>query len=176
MLPTSSLRSTSSRRASQAPSVPTSKYLTFRLGEEEYGIDILCVQEIRSYEPPTRMAYAPDFVKGVVHLRGVMVPIVDLRMKLACSEVTYNEFTVVIVLNVEGMLLGAVVDAVADVIALEDASIKPAPRFQGPVDAAYVRGIATVDGRMLIVVDIAALLSPAEMGLLQEAQSTALAK
>ena len=112
MLPTSSLRSTSSRRASQAPSVPTSKYLTFRLGEEEYGIDILCVQEIRSYEPPTRMAYAPDFVKGVVHLRGVMVPIVDLRMKLACSEVTYNEFTVVIVLNVEGMLLGAVVDAV----------------------------------------------------------------
>ena len=171
MLPTSSLRSTSSRRAAQAPSVPTSKYLTFRLGEEEYGIDILCVQEIRSYEPPTRMAYAPDFVKGVVHLRGVMVPIVDLRMKLACSEVTYNEFTVVIVLNVEGMLLGAVVDAVADVVTLTPDAIKPTPQFerQGHVDPAFVTGIASLGERMLIVMDIVALLSRDEIGLVRSA-------
>ncbi len=167
MLPISSLRSNSSRRAAQAPSLPTSKYLTFRLGEEVYGIDILSVQEIRSYEPPTRMAHAPEFIKGVISIRGVIVPVVDLRMKLHCAEASYNEFTVVIVLKLEEMLLGAVVDAVADVVALEDGAIKPAPRFQGVVDTAYVRGVASVDGQMLIVVDIAALLSPAEMGMLQ---------
>lgn len=168
MLPISSLRSSSSRRVAQMPSVPVSKYLTFRLGEELYGIDILSVQEIRSYEPPTRMAHAPEFIKGVVQLRGVMVPVVDLRLKLRCAEASYNAFTVVIVLKVGDMLLGAVVDAVADVVALQDDAIKPAPRFQGAVDAAYVRGMALVEGQMLIVVDIASLLSPAEMGLLQE--------
>ena len=100
MLPISSLRSSSSRRVAQVPSVPSSKYLTFRLGDELYGIDILSVQEIRSYEPPTRMAHAPEFIKGVIQLRGVIVPVVDLRMKLRCAEASYNEFTVVIVLRV----------------------------------------------------------------------------
>lgn len=169
MLPLPSQRSHSNTRAAPAPGVPTSKYLTFRLGGEVYGIDILCVQEIRSYEAPTRMAHAPEFIKGVIQLRGVIVPIVDLRVKLQCAEASYDAFTVVIVLKVADMLLGAVVDAVADVVALQDDAIKPAPRFQGPVDAAFVRGMATVDGQMLIVVDIAALLSPAEMGLLQQA-------
>jgi len=170
MLPISSLRSSSSRRAAQqAPSVPVLKYLTFRLGAEVYGIDILCVQEIRSYEEPTRLAHAPEFVKGVLHLRGVIVPVVDLRLKLHCAEASYNAFTVVIVLKVQDMLLGAIVDAVADVVALQDDAIKPAPRFQGAVDTAFVRGIANVDGGMLIVVDIESLLSPTEMGLLQQA-------
>lgn len=144
-----------------------SEYLTFRLGHEEYGIDILRVQEIRSYEQPTRMAHAPDFIKGVIDLRGVIVPIIDLRLKLRCSEAEYTAFTVVIILNVSGTVLGAVVDAVADVVALRADAIKSAPHFNGQIDSAFVRGIATVGERMLIVMDIESLLSSAEIGLIQ---------
>jgi purine-binding chemotaxis protein CheW len=146
-----------------------SEYLTFRLGQEEYGIDILRVQEIRSYEQPTRMAHAPEFIKGVIDLRGVIVPIVDLRLKLNCATAEYTDFTVVIILNVGGTVLGAVVDAVADVVALSAEAIKPAPQFQGQVDASFVRGIATVGDRMLIVTDIESLLSGTEMGLVKAA-------
>ena len=103
------------------------EFLTFRLGAEEYGIDILKVQEIRSYEAPTRIANAPAFIKGVVNLRGVIVPIVDLRLKLGCDSNDYNSFTVVIVLNVRGRVVGAVVDSVSDVLELSRDSIKPAP-------------------------------------------------
>lgn len=149
----------------------TSEYLTFRLGHEEYGIDILRVQEIRSYEQPTRMAHAPDFIKGVIDLRGVIVPIIDLRLKLHCSEAEYTAFTVVIILNVGGTVLGAVVDAVADVVALRTEAIKSAPHFHGQIDSAFVRGIATVGDRMLIVMDIESLLSSAEIGLIQSAVS-----
>ena len=162
--------------SSLAPSVSRSaaaalagEYLTFRLGSEEYGIDILRVQEIRSYEQPTRMAHAPEFIKGVIDLRGVIVPIVDLRLKLGCATADYTDFTVVIILNVGGIVLGAVVDAVADVVALPAEAIKPAPQFQGQVDASFVRGIATTGERMLIVMDIESLLSGAEMGLVQAA-------
>ncbi len=163
--------SPTSAKRSAAASASTSEYLTFRLGEEEYGIDILRVQEIRSYEQPTRMAHAPDFIKGVIDLRGVIVPIVDLRLKLQCSEANYTDFTVVIILNVGGTVLGAVVDAVADVVALSTEAIRPAPQFQGQMDASFVRGIASVGERMLIVVDIEALLSSSEMGLLQAVAS-----
>lgn len=155
--------SASQRSGAAAPA----EYLTFRLGEEEYGIDILRVQEIRSYEQPTRMAHAPEFIKGVIDLRGVIVPIVDLRLKLGCASADYTDFTVVIILNVGGTVLGAVVDAVADVVPLLNEAIKPAPQFQGAVDAAFVRGIATVGERMLIVMDIESLLSSSEMGLVK---------
>jgi len=148
------------------PIAPAAEYLTFRLGEEEYGIDILKVQEIRSYEQPTRMAQAPEFIKGVIDLRGVIVPIVDLRLKLQCATVEYTDFTVVIILNVAGTVLGVVVDAVADVVPLTSDSIKAAPQFQTQMDAAFVTGIASVGERMLIMVDIESLLSSAEMGLL----------
>ena len=153
--------------ASNAATSNAAEYLTFRLGQEEYGIDILRVQEIRSYEQPTRMAHAPDFIKGVIDLRGVIVPIVDLRLKLHCATADYTDFTVVIILNVAGTVLGAVVDAVADVVALTADSIKPAPQFQSQVDSAFVRGIASVGERMLIVVDIESLLSSSEMGLVK---------
>jgi purine-binding chemotaxis protein CheW len=156
-------------RSGHTATAAVSEFLTFRLGQEEYGIDILRVQEIRSYEPPTRMAHAPEFIKGVIDLRGVIVPIVDLRLKLHCPQAEYTDFTVVIILNVAGTVLGAVVDAVADVVALAPDSIKPAPQFQSQVDAAFVRGIATVGDRMLIVMDIESLLSGAEMGLVQAA-------
>ena len=155
----------SAQRSPAAAPTKMAEYLTFRLGQEEYGIDILRVQEIRSYEQPTRLAHAPEFIKGVIDLRGVIVPIVDLRLKLGCPA-EYTDFTVVIILNVGGTVLGAVVDAVADVVALAADAIKPAPQFHGPVDASFVRGIATVGERMLIVVDIEALLSRTEMGLI----------
>jgi len=158
-----------SRTASQTAQVAKAEFLTFQLGKEEYGIDILRVQEIRSYETPTRIAHAPDFIKGVVDLRGVIVPIVDLRMKLACPTVEYTAFTVVIILNVADTVLGVVVDSVADVVNLALDAIRPTPQFQSQVDEAFIKGIATVDERMLIVMDIEALLSSADMGLLKAA-------
>ena len=112
------------------------EFLSFRLGAEEYGIDILKVQEIRSYEPPTRIANAPSYIKGVVNLRGVIVPIVDLRVKLGCDSCEYNGFTVVIVLNVKGRVVGAVVDSVSDVLELAGDAIKAAPEMHTAVDTA----------------------------------------
>ena len=145
---------------------PSGEYLTFRLGEEEYGIDILRVQEIRSYEQPTRIANAPAFLKGVVNLRGVIVPIVDLRLKLGCPTAEYNHFTVVIVLNVRGRVVGAVVDSVSDVMELGGDAIRPAPALNATIDASYITGIGSVSDRMLILMDIEALMSSADMGLL----------
>jgi purine-binding chemotaxis protein CheW len=142
------------------------EYLTFRLGAEEYGIDILKVQEIRSYEAPTRIANAPAFIKGVVNLRGVIVPIVDLRLKLGCDSNDYNSFTVVIVLNVRGRVVGAVVDSVSDVLELSRDSIKPAPEMASAVDTSFITGISSVNDRMLILMDIEALMASAEMGLI----------
>ena len=143
-----------------------SEFLTFRLGAEEYGIDILRVQEIRSYEEPTRIANAPHFIKGVVNLRGVIVPVVDLRIKLGCEKVEYNGFTVVIVLNVHGRVVGAVVDSVSDVMELASDLIKPAPEMNTSVDTGFITGIASVGERMLILMDIEALMSSADMGLI----------
>ena len=151
------------------------EFLTFRLGDEEYGIDILRVQEIRSYEPPTRIANAPAFIKGVVNLRGVIVPIIDLRLKLGCGSAEYNGFTVVIVLNVRGRVVGAVVDSVSDVLELTPEHIKPAPELNSSIEAHYITGIGAVKNgqgenereRMLILMDIEALMSSADMGLME---------
>ena len=142
------------------------EFLTFRLGAEEYGIDILRVQEIRSYEEPTRIANAPHFIKGVVNLRGVIVPVVDLRIKLGCEKVEYNGFTVVIVLNVHGRVVGAVVDSVSDVLELASELIKPAPEMNTSMDTSFITGIASVGERMLILMDIEALMSSEDMGLM----------
>jgi len=150
------------------------EFLTFRLGAEEYGIDILRVQEIRSYEQPTRIANAPQFIKGVVNLRGVIVPIIDLRLKLGCDSAEYNTFTVVVVLNVKGRVVGAVVDSVSDVLELKKEEIKPSPEMNSSVDASYITGIGTVktgqgeneSERMLILMDIEGLMSSADMGLI----------
>ena len=159
--------------ASEAHAAPMpSEFLTFRLGAEEYGIDILRVQEIRSYEPPTRIANAQSFIKGVVNLRGVIVPIVDLRLKLACATAEYTPFTVVIVLSLRGRVIGVVVDSVSDVLALDAQSIKPAPELTTLVDAGCIMGIGCVKGgeheRMLILTDIEALMSTADMGLMND--------
>ena len=147
------------------------EYLTFRLGSEEYGIDILKVQEIRSYEPPTKIANAPAYLKGVVNLRGVIVPIVDLRVKFNCvkadGQAEIDSFTVVIVLNVKGRVVGAVVDSVSDVMQLAEQMIQPAPEMSSSiVDTTYITGIANVNERLLILMDIESLMGSAEMGLI----------
>lgn len=145
------------------------EYLSFRLGAEEYGIDILRVQEIRSYEAPTRIANAPRFVMGVVNLRGVIVPIIDLRLKLGYSSVQYNEFTVVIVLTVLDRVIGVVVDSVSDVLEIAPDDVKPAPALSSSVDAGHILGMGCLKQgdteRMLILTDIQALLTCPEMGL-----------
>jgi purine-binding chemotaxis protein CheW len=142
------------------------QYLTLRLGSEDYAINILRVQEIRSYEEPTRMVNSPNFIKGVVNLRGVIVPIVDLRLKLNIAKVEYDEFTVVIILSVAGTVMGAVVDGVSDVVTLKAEDIKPAPQFESAIDARFILGLAHADERMLIVMDMETLMSHAEMGML----------
>ena len=147
------------------------EYLTFRLGGEEYGIDILRVQEIRSYEAPTRIAGAPQGVLGVVNLRGVIVPIVDLRLQLGSGSNEFSASTVVIVLNLAGRVIGTVVDAVSDVVALPPGSIKPAPAMSASGTTGHIIGIGCVKSgdaeRMLILTDIAALLRATNRGLLE---------
>ena len=159
--------------AVRAAAAAGGEFLTFRLGAEEYGIDILKVQEIRSYEQPTRIANAPAFVKGVVNLRGVIVPIVDLRLKLGCDTAEYNGFTVVIVLNVKGRVVGAVVDSVSDVLELGAGTIKPAPEMTTAVDTSFITGIGSVNDRMLVLIDIEGLMASEEMGLINAATAAA---
>lgn len=144
----------------------TREFLAFKLGNEEYGIDILKVQEIRGYEKPTRMANVPEFIKGVVNLRGIIVPIIDMRIKFNMETVEYNEFTVVIILTVSGRVLGIVVDGVSDVTTLTPEQIKAAPDFSSNLDTSYVIGLGTLDERMLILMDIERLMSGNEMGLM----------
>lgn len=141
------------------------EYLTFRLGAEEYGIDILKVQEIRSYEPPTRIANAPPYIKGVLNLRGVIVPVVDLRQRFGCDSIETNEFTVVIVLHLGQRVVGTVVDSVSDVMELAPETIKPAPSIQCAIDANFITGLGSVSDRTLILIDIQAVLTDPAMGL-----------
>jgi len=144
------------------------EYLTFTLGDEEYGIDILNVQEIRGYDAVTKIANAPDFIKGVINMRGVIVPIIDMRLKFQLGTVEYNQFTVVIILHISGRVIGMVVDGVSDVVALRPEQIRPAPEFGAVLDTAYIDGLATLDERMVIVVDIEKLMTSGEMGLVEQ--------
>jgi purine-binding chemotaxis protein CheW len=145
------------------------EFLTFTLGRESYAIDILKVQEIRGFETPTRIANTPDFIKGVVNLRGHIVPIVDLRLKLGVGEARYDASTVVIILNILKRVVGMVVDGVSDVVGLPPESIKPAPEFGASLDTRYLRGLATVGDQLLIIVDIERLMGSQDMAILAEA-------
>lgn len=142
------------------------EFLIFTLGVEEYGIDILKVQEIRGYDQVTRIANTPAFIKGVTNLRGVIVPIIDLRVKFAQQGVSYNENTVVIVLNFGQRVVGIVVDGVSDVLSLTAEQIRPAPEFAVTLATEYLTGLGSLGERMLILVDIEKLLSSEEMSLL----------
>ncbi|BCO28687.1 chemotaxis protein CheW [Rhodoferax lithotrophicus] len=151
----------------------TGEYLSFRLGREEYGIDILNVQEIRGYDEPTRMFSAQPFVKGVMNLRGVIVPIIDMRIKFGLSEVVYDGLTVIIVLNIGQRVVGMVVDSVSDVIKLQATDIQPAPQCSNALETEHIIGLGTVQNgdspRMLILLDIQKLMSSADMGLVSQA-------
>lgn len=141
------------------------EYLTFVLGEEEYGLEILKVQEIRGYDTVTQIANTPDFIKGVINLRGKIVPIVDLRIKFNLGKVEYDEFTVVIILNLGGRVVGIVVDGVSDVMALQEEQIREVPSLVTSIDTKYIMGLATVEEQMLILVDIERLMTSQEMEL-----------
>ncbi|MBK1722868.1 chemotaxis protein CheW [Thiocystis violacea] len=147
------------------------EYLTFTLGDEEYGIDILKVQEIRGYDAVTKIANSPAFIKGVINMRGVIVPIIDMRLKFNLGQVEYNQFTVVIILNIAGRVIGMVVDGVSDVIALGRDKISSAPEFGAVMDTDYIDGLTTLEDRMIIMVDIEKLMTSAEMGLVEQVQT-----
>ncbi|HET9114180.1 MAG TPA: chemotaxis protein CheW [Burkholderiales bacterium] len=143
------------------------EYLAFTLGAEEYGIDILRVQEIRGYENPTRIANVQSFIKGVINLRGLIVPIVDMRIKFNIGNASYDNLTVVIILNINNRIVGMVVDSVSDVTTLGAGQIKPAPAMASMLDSSYLIGLGTIDDRMLILVDIDKLMLSEEMGLIE---------
>ena len=153
--------------ANRADASAGNEYLAFKLGQEEYGIDILKVQEIRGYESVTRIANAPEFIKGVINLRGIIVPIVDMRIKFNLGEPRYDQFTVVIILSIAGRVVGMVVDSVSDVTTLQPEQIRPAPEMGTALNTDYLVGLGTLEERMLILLDIERLMSSAEMGLIE---------
>ncbi|PKO94080.1 MAG: chemotaxis protein CheW [Betaproteobacteria bacterium HGW-Betaproteobacteria-1] len=152
-------------KASQGGSV-AGEFLTFVLGSEAYGLEILKVQEIRGYDAVTQIANTPAFIKGVINLRGKIVPIVDLRVKFKMGKIEYNEFTVVIILNLGGRVVGIVVDGVSDVMQLEESQIRAVPDIVASIDTQYITGLASVGEKMFILVDIEKLMNSQEMELM----------
>ena len=157
-----------SQTASTAPK-PAEEFLTFALGSEEYGVDILKVQEIRGYDSPTRLPDAPDYIKGVVNLRGVIVPVIDMRVKFRLAEAAYTAETVMIVLNIADRVVGMVVDRVSDVVRIAAEQMRAVPELGSGIDRQFITGIGTLDERMLILLDIERLMTSTEMGLVAEA-------
>ena len=145
------------------------EFLTFRLGAEEYAIEILKVQEIRGWETPTAIANTPEFIKGVINLRGIIVPIVDLRLKFRLGQAQYDEFTVVIILSVARRVMGIVVDAVSDVVRLAPSEVKAAPALGSIVDSGFLAGLATQGERMILMLEIEKFLSSGELNLVAQA-------
>src|SRR3989338_4374052 len=144
------------------------EFLAFTLGQEEYGVDIQKVQELRGYDAVTRIANAPEHIKGVVNLRGIIVPIIDMRIKFNLGTPTYDQFTVVIILNIANRVMGMVVDSVSDVITLSPEQVKPAQEMGSVLDADYLIGLGTLDDRMLILVDLEKLMTSNDMGLIAD--------
>ena len=163
---------TAAPRPASAAGLPN-EYLTFTLGEEEYGVDILKVQEIRSYDTVTKLPAAPAYIKGVINLRGTIVPVVDMRLRFAMDEARYDQFTVMIILSVNGRVVGLVVDGVSYVITLEAEQIRPAPDVAaGSLDTRFITGLGAVEERLLILVDIEGLVGKDGLALSQEQQPT----
>lgn len=144
------------------------EFLVFSLGDEEYAIDILKVQEIRAYENVTRIANAPDFIKGVTNLRGEVVPVIDLRIKFQSSEVEYHAETVMVVVNIGIRIVGIVVDEVSDVLTLSPEQISAAPEFSVGLPLAYLDGLGNLDNRMLVLVNVEKLLTSEELELVDK--------
>ena len=144
----------------------TREVLVFVIGKEEYGVDILKVQEIRGYDKVTALPSAPDFLKGVVNLRGTIVPVIDMRIKFKLPDPRYDSFTVVVILKLSSRVIGIVVDAVSDVVRLAAADVKDPPRLGSVVDSSYLTGVATLNERMVLLLDIEKLLSSGDLALL----------
>jgi purine-binding chemotaxis protein CheW len=142
--------------------------LVFVLGGEEYGVDILKVQEIRGYEKVTPIPSAPAYLKGVVNLRGAIVPVIDLRVKFGMAEPRYDSFTVVVILRLAGRVVGIVVDGVSDVVQLAASDVKAAPQLGAMVDSSFLAGLATQNERMILLLDIEKFLSSGELSLINQ--------
>ncbi len=151
----------------------TREVLVFVLGAEEYGVDILKVQEIRGYEKVTPLPGAPAFLKGVVNLRGIIVPVIDLRIKFGMADPRYDSFTVVVILRLAGRVIGIVVDGVSDVVQLADDDVKAAPQLGSTIEAGFLAGLATKDDRMVLLLDIEKLLSSGELDLVKRVTEAA---
>ena len=147
----------------------TQQFLTFKLAGEEYGVGILSVQEIRGWSAVTAIPHSPNWLLGVINLRGVVVPIIDLRIKFNFAKAEYNEFTVVIILNVGARVVGVVVDGVSDVITLSPEQIKPAPSLGNNTDTSHIIGFGTLDDRMRILMDVERLMASADLSALKTA-------
>jgi purine-binding chemotaxis protein CheW len=143
--------------------------LTFALADEEYGVDILAVREIRGWSHVTRIPQAPDYVLGVLNLRGAMVPVMDLRLRFGLVRESYNDTTVMIIVAIGERLFGIVVDAVSDVIDIDPAAIKPVPDLGAVVDTDYLQGLATHDGHMVMLLDVEKLMCPEDVETLDAA-------
>ena len=139
------------------------QYLSFTLGDETYAVEILAVQEIRTWEVPTLLPRSPDYMKGVINLRGTIVPVIDLRLRFSICEPVYDDTTVVIVLRImeeaKVRIMGIVVDTMSDVLFIDPDSISTSPEFGGKVDAKYINGLTTVDGNIVSLLNTEAMLN-----------------
>ncbi|HSB67714.1 MAG TPA: chemotaxis protein CheW [Candidatus Methylomirabilis sp.] len=138
------------------------QFLTFALGQEEYGVEILKIQEIKGYSAITPLPNTPPYVKGVLNLRGTIVPIVDLRKKFGLPEVEHNQFTVIVVVQVQGKIMGFIVDGVSDVLSVTGADIQPTPDLHGQVDTSFLNGLAKAGEKLVILLDIDKVLTAGE--------------
>ncbi len=139
------------------------QYLTFQLGEEFYGVNILKVQEIKGYTNVTRIPNTPDYMKGVLNLRGTIVPIINLRMKFGMEQIEHTAFTVIVVVVVRERVMGMIVDAVSDVLTVGANDVKPSPSFGTKVNTSFIDGIATAQEHLVTLLDIDQVLTDHEM-------------
>ena len=139
------------------------QFVTFTLAEEEYGVDILRVQEIIGYKGFTKIPRVADFIKGVLNLRGTVVPVVDLRRKFAMDEKDYDKFTVIMIVEVAGRVIGIIVDAVSDVVSLDSDDIQPTPRFSEKIRTEFIKGMGRKEDKFIILLDIDKVLSDEEL-------------
>lgn len=167
--PPSTLQTHSGQTAQKGTS---GEFLTFKLGAQQYGVDILKVQEIRGWEDVTALPDTPPHIKGVINLRGTIVPVLDLRIKFRLSEPVYDRFTVMIILNLGSRTVGIVVDGVSDVVQLPAEHIRPAPPLGAGIDARYLIGVGVIENRMVLLLDIERLLGAQDLALLDQAAST----
>jgi len=148
------------------------KYLTFVLATEEYAVDILRVQEIKGWNKPTPIPNTPEYLCGVINLRGTIVPIIDLRLRFGLERLPYGQMTVIVVVRVNSgnkeRIMGIVVDAVSDVYDINEAEVKPTPEFGSVINIEFVKGLANVSEKMIIILEIDALLNSDELAILEQ--------